>query len=76
MIGAPAFPITATFPFLGPLGYLPLPVKYHIHFGEPLRLEGHRSDEDDVIQHQVDRVKDQISLLIEDGLEERHGWFR
>jgi 1-acyl-sn-glycerol-3-phosphate acyltransferase len=75
LIGAPAFPITATFPLLGPLGFMPLPVKYRIHFGEPLRLEGDASDEDSVLQAQVDRVKDQISLLIEEGLEQRQGWF-
>lgn len=30
-------PITPTFPLLGPFGLLPLPAKWHIHFGEPLR---------------------------------------
>jgi 1-acyl-sn-glycerol-3-phosphate acyltransferase len=76
MIGAPAFPITWTFPLLGPLGYLmPLPVKYRLRFGEPMRLEGDPDDADEVMQHQVDRVKDQISLLIEEGLEQRTGWF-
>jgi 1-acyl-sn-glycerol-3-phosphate acyltransferase len=75
MIGAPSFPITWTFPLLGPLGFLPLPVKYRLRFGEPMRLEGDPDDTDEVMQHQVDRVKDQISLLIEEGLEERKGWF-
>ena len=75
-IGAPAFPITWGFPWLGVLGFLPLPVKYRLRFGEPIRLEGDASDEDELIQLQVDRVKDQISLLIEEGLEEREGWFR
>ena len=46
LLGMPAFPITATFPWLGPLGLLPLPVKYRIHFGEPLSFEGHSTDED------------------------------
>lgn len=75
LIGAPSFPITLTFPLLGVLGFLPLPVKYRILFGEPMRLEGDPDDEDEVLQHQVDRVKDQISLLIEEGLEQRTGWF-
>ena len=76
LIGAPAFPVTATFPLLGPLGFMPLPVKYRLNFGEPLRLEGDPADADDVIQQQVDRVKDQLSLLIEEGLEQRRDWFR
>lgn len=75
LIGAPSFPVTITFPFLGPLGFLPLPVKYRLLFGDPIRLEGDPDDEDAVLQHQVDRVKDQISLLIEEGLEQRRGWF-
>jgi 1-acyl-sn-glycerol-3-phosphate acyltransferase len=76
-IGAPAFPITATFPWLGPAGYLiPLPVKYRIHFGDPMRLEGHPDAEDEEITKQVEGVKDQIALLIEEALEERSGWFR
>jgi 1-acyl-sn-glycerol-3-phosphate acyltransferase len=29
-----------TFPWLGPLGLLPLPVKYHLYFGEPLHFQG------------------------------------
>ena len=75
LIGAPAFPVTITFPWLGLPGFLPLPVKYRLNFGEPLRLVGDPGDEDEVIQQQVDRVKDQISLLIEEGLEQRNGWF-
>ncbi len=39
----PAFPITPTFPLLGPLGMLPLPVKYRIHFGDPLRFRAARA---------------------------------
>ena len=41
-LGMPAFPITPTFPWLGPLGLLPLPVRYRIHFGEPHALRGRR----------------------------------
>ncbi len=40
LLGMPAFPITATFPLLGPLGILPLPVKYRLYFGEPLHFQG------------------------------------
>lgn len=37
-VGLPAFPITPTFPWLGPLGLLPYPVRYRIVYGEPLRF--------------------------------------
>ncbi len=75
MIGAPAFPITVFFPWLGLFGYLPLPVKFRIHFGEPLYLEGHHQDDDASIEEQVERVRDQIALLLEEGLAERRSWF-
>src|SRR5215470_8611362 len=35
-IGLPVAPITPTFPWLGPLGLLPYPVRYKIAYGEPL----------------------------------------
>lgn len=37
-LGLPFFPVTPTFPWLGPLGLLPLPVHYHLVYGAPLRL--------------------------------------
>ncbi|HEY2603560.1 MAG TPA: 1-acyl-sn-glycerol-3-phosphate acyltransferase, partial [Thermoleophilaceae bacterium] len=36
LIGAPYFPLTPTFPLLGPLGVVPLPSKWRIEFGEPI----------------------------------------
>ena len=35
-LGLPAFPITPTFPLLGPLGLLPFPVRYRIAYGSPV----------------------------------------
>ncbi len=75
-LGMPAFPITPTFPWLGPLGLLPLPVKYRIHVGEPLSFQGDSTDEDGVIEEKVDRVKAAISELLEQGRRERRGVFR
>jgi 1-acyl-sn-glycerol-3-phosphate acyltransferase len=34
--GAPYFPLTPTFPWLGPLGAIPLPSKWRIEFCEPV----------------------------------------
>lgn len=39
LLGAPYFPITPTFPWLGPLGLVPLPSKWIIEFGEPIRTD-------------------------------------
>ena len=45
-LGLPVFPITPTFPWLGPLGLLPYPVSYEIVYGEPLRFYESYSPED------------------------------
>ncbi len=75
LIGSPAFPITATFPFLGLAGFLPLPVKFHIHFGSPLLFEGDANEEDAAVEKRVEVVKDEIRRLIDDGLAARKSWF-
>ncbi|GAA1926617.1 lysophospholipid acyltransferase family protein [Streptomyces sodiiphilus] len=36
LLGLPYFPVTPTFPLLGPLGAVPLPTKWTIQFGEPI----------------------------------------
>ncbi len=38
LLGLPTAPITPTFPWFGPLGLLPYPVRYRIVYGEPLRF--------------------------------------
>jgi 1-acyl-sn-glycerol-3-phosphate acyltransferase len=75
LLGMPALPVTPTFPLLGPLGLLPLPVKYRIYFGEPLRFEGDPSDDDAHVEERVDVVKAAIVAGFERGLAERDGVF-
>ena len=75
MLGMPALPITLTFPWLGPLGLLPLPVKYRIYFGEPRYFEGDPSEEDATIQTKVNEVKSEISGMLKVGCRERSGIF-
>jgi len=75
LLGMPAFPITPTFPLLGPLGLLPMPVKYRIYFGEPMRFVGDPNDDDATIQERVDEVRGSIEGLFERGLRERAGVF-
>ena len=75
LLGAPAFPITITFPLLGPLGVLPLPVKYHLHFGPPMHFSGNPHDEDAVIEEKVAQVRREMAAMIERGLEARRSVF-
>lgn len=44
-LGLPVAPITPTFPWLGPLGLLPLPVRYRIVYGEPIDISDHGDHE-------------------------------
>jgi 1-acyl-sn-glycerol-3-phosphate acyltransferase len=75
MLGMPAFPVTITWPWLGPLGLLPLPVRYRIYFGEPMRFHGNPSDDDEVIGAQVEQVKERIATMLASGLAKRRSLF-
>jgi 1-acyl-sn-glycerol-3-phosphate acyltransferase len=75
LVGAPAFPITPTFPWLGLGGLVPLPVKFRIHFGEPLRFDGDPSEEDAAIGQRVEVVKRRIRELIAEARAARRNWF-
>jgi len=67
LLGMPAFPITPTFPLLGPLGLLPLPVKYRINLGTPIRFSGSANEEDAAIEARVAEVKVAIDKLLQAG---------
>ena len=41
LIGAPYFPLTPTFPWLGPLGVVPLPSKWRIEFCPPIDTQSY-----------------------------------
>lgn len=75
-LGIPAFPITLTWPWLGPLGLVPLPVKYRIYWGEPLQFEGDPSDPDEEIAREVERVRGTIQRMLDRALARRRSWFR
>ncbi|MDT9681565.1 1-acyl-sn-glycerol-3-phosphate acyltransferase [Streptomyces sp. TRM76323] len=63
LLGLPYFPITPTFPWLGPLGALPLPTKWTIQFGEPIPTDGYAPEaaEDPMLMFNLtDQVREQI----------------
>ncbi len=74
-LGLPYFPVTPTFPLLGPLGAVPLPSKWLIEFGEPIPTDGYDADAADdptVIFDLTDHVRETIQqtlyqLLVERG---------
>lgn len=75
LLGSPSFPITPTFPWLGPLGILPLPVKYRLYFGKPMHFSGDPEDEDEVVGEKVKQVRRTLQRMLRDGLKARKNVF-
>lgn len=75
LLGMPAFPITLTWPLLGPLGMIPFPVKYRIYFGEPMHFSGDPDEEDVAIGKRVEEVKDRIQSMLDAGVRARRSIF-
>ena len=75
MFGMPYAPISPWLPLLGPLAYVPMPVRFHVHFGKPLTFEGPFDDEDSEIDKKVKVVTDAVADLLKQGRAQRTGWF-
>ena len=71
----PYIPVSPWLPILGPFAYLPMPVKFHVYFGEPMHFEGPFDDEDAIIDQKVAQVKDRVQSMIDDGLRNRQSIF-
>lgn len=78
ILGFPYFPVTPTFPLLGPLGLLPLPSRWIIEFGEPIAMDHYPDDaaEDAMLVFDLsDQVRDTIQQMILSNLKTRGGAF-
>ncbi len=67
LLGVPYIPITPFFPLLGPLGLVPLPSKWIMEFGEPIRTDEYDENaaEDPML---VFNVTDQVRETIQQTL--------
>jgi 1-acyl-sn-glycerol-3-phosphate acyltransferase len=78
LLGLPYFPITPTFPLLGPLGLVPLPSKWLIAYGEPIETAsyGPAAAEDPMLVFNLtDQVRETIQHSIYQLLLQRKGVF-
>jgi 1-acyl-sn-glycerol-3-phosphate acyltransferase len=69
----PYFPVTPLFPWLGPLGAVPLPSNWIIEFSKPVPtcdLAG-RADDDEQLADLADQVRDTIQARLDDLVIER-----
>jgi len=63
LLGLPYVPVTPTFPWLGPLGLVPLPSKWYIVFGEPIPTAGYdpaAADDPMLVFNLTDQVRESI----------------
>lgn len=77
-LGAPFVPITPTFPWLGPLGLVPLPSKWRIEFCEPIDLSAHGPDAADdprLLFDVSEQVRETIQARLYENLVERRAAF-
>lgn len=78
LLGFPYFPLTPTFPWLGPLGAVPLPTKWTIQFGEPILTDGYPPEaaEDPMLMFNLtDQVREQIQHTLYKLLVQRRSVF-
>jgi 1-acyl-sn-glycerol-3-phosphate acyltransferase len=76
--GFPYFPITPFFPWLGPLGMIPLPSKWIIEFGEPIETADRPDDawqDAMLVFNETDRIRDTIQQMLYRNLMSRRSAF-
>ncbi len=67
LLGIPYLPITPLFPLLGPLGLIPLPSKWLIEFGEPIRTDEYdagAADDPMLVFNVTDQVRESIQQTL------------
>lgn len=67
LFGLPYIPVTPW------VVAMPIPAKLEVYYSEPMFFEGTGSEEDDVVNENVDRVKARIAELIDRGKKRRRG---
>ena len=78
LLGLPYFPVTPFWPWLGPLGMIPLPSKWRIQFHAPIDVSDlslKDADDQHLVMALADEVRDTIQRGIYDNLKRRRGVF-
>jgi len=73
LLNIPVFPLIPQ--VFVPGAQMPLPTKYRIHFGEPMRFKGGPDDDDTVVSDKVWLVRQTISDMLRHGLATRRSVF-
>ena len=78
LLGVPYIPITPFFPLLGPLGLVPLPSKWLISFGDPIRTDSYEAgaaDDPMLVFDVTDQVRETIQQTLYSLLGDRSNVF-
>jgi 1-acyl-sn-glycerol-3-phosphate acyltransferase len=78
LLRLPYLPVTPTFPLLGPLGLVPLPTRWSLHFGAPIDVSDYGPDaaDDAVLVNRLnEQVRSIIQSMIDQGLAARPSVF-
>ncbi|TDW88169.1 1-acyl-sn-glycerol-3-phosphate acyltransferase [Kribbella pratensis] len=78
LLGVPYIPVTPFFPLLGPLGLIPLPSKWLIEFGEPIRTDDFpdgAADDPMLVFNVTDQVRETIQQTLYTLLMQRRSVF-
>jgi 1-acyl-sn-glycerol-3-phosphate acyltransferase len=72
MLGLPYLPMTPFFPWLGALGLVPLPSKWMIEFGEPIKTAPADADDPMTVFNLTDQIRETLQHQL-DALRDRRG---
>jgi 1-acyl-sn-glycerol-3-phosphate acyltransferase len=78
LLGVPYIPVTPFFPLLGVLGLVPLPSKWLIEFGEPIRTDSYdegAADDPMLVFNVTDQVRETIQQTLYSLLMQRRSVF-
>jgi 1-acyl-sn-glycerol-3-phosphate acyltransferase len=76
--GLPYFPVTFTFPLLGPLGLLPLPSKWMLAFGRPIptaHLGPDAAEDTQLVLEMTEQTRQAVQALLLERLPDRRNAF-
>jgi len=78
-LGLPYLPLTPTFPWLGPLGMIPLPSKWRIICGKPISFAHHKPSDaknNALVMKLTNEVRGIVQDMVNDGLARRESvWY-
>ncbi len=77
LVGVPYLPVTPFFPFLGPLGLIPLPTKWMMRFGKPFVLDEspRRSHDGAAVRAIAEQIRVRLQQMVRTLLRRRDGVF-